>query len=83
MLLFSLKNPCYILSAGCDNVVCLVDIIDEGLIRTYEHKGIVTGVAFLESVSIKKNIITLKLSFYLLLLKINYRLWTNTLLLAH
>jgi hypothetical protein len=56
--------------------VCLIDVIGDGVIKTFIHKGIVTGVSFLESVSYIYNC---KIIFMLIFYK---RLWMNFLYLA-
>lgn len=42
-------NTKLLLSAGCDNYVCLIDIVEEGQLKRFKHKNMVTGIAFLKS----------------------------------
>ena len=46
---WSVFNSSFILTASCDNYACLIDILEEDVIRKYKHKSIVTSVCFLES----------------------------------
>lgn len=51
--------------------VCLIDVLGDGVIKTFIHKGIVTGVSFLESVRLNFHNLTN------ILIIIYIRLWMN------
>jgi len=48
---WSTYNQNILLTAGCDNYVCLTDVLEDGLMKKFKHKNMVTGVEFLKSVS--------------------------------
>lgn len=40
-----------ILTAGCDYYVCLTEVSEEGVLKKFKHKNMVTSVEFLKTVS--------------------------------